>query len=331
MNKELGKLEANSDVINREPKTLLIGYGWVGQYVHKYFTQADIFTPSRGLLLHKLHDGVNLHRSRTNKTHPDLEDYVHYEPFERDKFKSLDKGYNGLEQVERWEIAFISTPSPMKEDGSCDTSFVEEAVKNWAPFVDLFICRSTVTPGTCDRLSEKYNTRVVMQPEYVGETLDHPFIKPHSDPFIILGGKPEDTKKAGEAWMRVLHANATIRQVTTLTAEICKYMENSFLGIKVLFVNEFRQLAEAVGVDFLELREAWLEDPRVGRSHSMAYKDNPGFSGKCLPKDLNSIAHYARTKANSPLRLMEAALEINADMRKDCKNSVPLLPILDKK
>ena len=320
MNKEFGKPEANSDVLNREPKTLLIGFGWVGQYVHKYFTQADIVTPSRGLLLRRLFD-------ETGKADfPDLPNYTRYLNFDKDGFKSLEKGYNGAEQTERWEIAFISTPSPMREDGSCDTSFVEEAVKNWAPFVDLFICRSTVTPGTCDRLSEKYNTRVVMQPEYVGETLDHPFIKPHSDPFIILGGKPEDTKKAGEAWMKVLHANATIRQVTALTAELCKYMENSFLGVKVLFVNEFRQLAEMVGVDFLELREAWLEDPRIGRSHSMAYKENPGFSGKCLPKDLNSIAHYARTKAISPLRLIEAALEINADMRKDCKNSVPLLP-----
>lgn len=319
MNKQFGKPESHSDVLNKEPKTLLIGFGWVGQFVHEYFTQADIWTPSRGLLLRRI-DANHLN------SYPDLPEYGRFEVFDKYGFKALEKGFNGAEQTERWDIAFVSTPSPMKEDGSCDTSMVEDAVKNWAPFVDLFIIRSTVTPGTCDRLAQTYNTRVVMQPEYVGETLGHPNTEPVRDPFVILGGKPEDTQIAANAWMRVLNANAKIRQVSALTAELCKYMENCFLGVKVLFVNEFRALAEQVGVDFLQLREAWLDDPRIGRSHSMAYKDNPGFSGKCLPKDLNSIAHYARTKAISPLRLIEAALEINADMRKDCKNSVPLLP-----
>lgn len=324
MSKQFGKPESHSDVLNREPKTLLIGYGWVGQFVHKYFTQADIYTPSRGLLLRRLF--VDLESG-----YPDLPEYGLYEAFQRDGFKSLVKGYNeATKETERWDIAFISTPSPMKPDGSCDTSFVEEAVKNWSPFVDLFIMRSTVTPGTCDYLSEKYNTRVVMQPEYVGETLGHPNTEPVRDPFIILGGKPEDTQKAADAWSRVLNANCKLRQVSALTAELCKYMENCFLGVKVLFVNEFRQLAEAMGVDFLQLREAWLDDPRIGRSHSMAYKENPGFSGKCLPKDLNSIVHYSKTK-KAPLKLIESALQINSEMRKECKNTVPLLPYNDEK
>lgn len=324
MTNKLGKPESHSDVLNKHPKTLLIGYGWVGQFVHKYFVEADIYTPSRGLLLRRISEET--HRSRTNKSYPDLENYVYFEPFEKFGFKSLEKGFNGLEQQERWEIAFISTPSPMKEDGSCDVSFVEEAVKNWAPYVDTFVVRSTVPPGTCDRLAIEYNVDVVFQPEYVGETLGHPLLEPVRDPFIILGGEPYDTAIVAAAWSKVLHANCRIRQVSSETAELCKYMENSFLGLKVLFVNEFRELAETLGVDFLTLREAWLDDPRIGRSHSMAYKENPGFSGKCLPKDLNAIAHFARESAGTPLKLIEAALEINAEMRKDASNTVPLLP-----
>lgn len=319
MSNKLGKPESHSDVLNREPKTLLIGFGWVGQFVHKYFTQADIWTPSRGLLLRRI-------TANHLNSYPDLPEYGRFEPFDKKGFASLEKGFNGSEQQERWDTAFISVPTPMREDGSCDTSFVEDAVKNWAPFVDLFIIRSTVTPGTTDRLMKKYNTRIVFQPEYVGETLGHPLAEPARDTFIILGGEKQDTQKAADAWSRVLNANCRLRQTTALTAELCKYMENSFLGIKVLFVNEFRHLAETLGVDFLELREAWLDDPRIGRSHSMAYKENPGFSGKCLPKDLNAITHFARTKAIAPLSLIEAALKINAEMRKDCKNTVPLLP-----
>jgi len=326
MNNELGKPEANSDVLNREPKTLLIGYGWVGQFVHKYFTQADVYSPSRGLLLSREKEGAV-----QRYEFPDLPNHSHYEPFDRDKFASLEKGYNEAEQQERWEVAFISTPTPMQPNGYCDTSIVEKAVKEWAPYVDLFIVRSTVPPGTCDWLAQTYKTRVVFQPEYVGETLGHPNTEVIRDPFVILGGKPEDTKAAARAWSKVLHPNARIRQVSSETAELCKYMENCFLGVKVLFVNEFRQLAENMGVDFLELREAWLDDPRIGRSHTFAYKENPGFSGKCLPKDLNAIAVFAREFGKSPLKLIEAALQINAEMRKDVKNSVPLLPNQVKK
>lgn len=319
MNK-LGKPEPHSDVLNKEPKTLLIGYGWVGQFVHKYFTQADVWTPSRGLLLRRL--------SANQETgFPDMEGMAIYEPYQKDGAASLRKGYNGAEQTEHWDVAFISTPSPMLPDGSCDTSMVEQSVDRWHEFVDLFIIRSTITPETTEKLQAKYpDNKFAMQPEYLGETLGHPLFALDYQTFIIVGGNKASTQKAADVWSRVLHPGARIRQLSTSkTAEYCKYMENCFLAAKVIFVNDWARLCRATGVDFLELREAWLDDPRIGRSHTFAYEDNPGFSGKCLPKDLNSIAHYAREQG-SPLELVEALLEINARMRKDVKNSVPLLP-----
>lgn len=283
----LGKPKANSDVLNKEPKTLLIGYGWVGQFVHKYFTHADIWTPSRGL----------------------IQDDEHSSP--------------------PYDVAFISTPSPMREDGSCDTSIVEQAVETWHDKVKLFIIRSTIEPETTEKLQKKYpNCLFAMQPEYLGETLGHPLFQLDYQTFIILGGTKEATAEAARIWSRVLHPGARIRQLTSAkTAEFCKYMENCFLAVKVLFVNDWDRLCRATGdVDFLELREAWLDDPRIGRSHTFAYKDNPGFSGKCLPKDLNAIAHYARHVVGQPLELVEAVLEINAKMREHIPTSVPLLP-----
>lgn len=287
-NKEFGKPEPNSEVLNKHPKTILLGYGWVGQYVHKYFTEADIYSPETG--------------------------HVH-----ADNTPVVDNP--------NYEIGFIGVPSPMNDDGSCDVSFVDAVVCRWHAKVKLFIVRSTVTPGTIERLEKEHpNNMFVMQPEYVGETLGHPLIEVNRQTFIILGGKKEATQKAAEAWARVLHSGSTIRQTTALTAEFCKYMENCFLATKVLFVNDWARLCRKSGVDYLELREAWLDDPRIGRSHTFAYEDNPGFSGKCLPKDLNSIAHYARNVAGQPLELIEAVLEINARMRQDIKGEIPLLP-----
>lgn len=293
-NNKLGKPSPHSDVLNKEPKTLLIGYGWVGQFVHKYFTQADVWTPSLGLCDK---DGKNY--IAQNKDYPI-----------------------------GWDVAFISTPSPMKDTGQCDTSYVESAVSKWHKRVKLFIIRSTIEPRTTEKLAEKYpDTMFAMQPEYLGETLGHPLYALDYQTFIILGGKKEHTKYAAEAWSRVLHPGSRIIQLSSSkTAEFCKYMENCYLATKVIFVNDWARLARADGVDFLELREAWLEDPRIERSHTFAYENNPGFSGKCLPKDLNAIAYYARHIVGQPLELVEALLEINARMRKDAHNSVPLLP-----
>jgi UDPglucose 6-dehydrogenase len=295
-NKVLGVPEPHSDVINKHPTTLLIGYGWVGQFVHKYFTEADYcFINDNGNLQVNFSDGSPM---------------------------------PNLATVQRkWEIGFVGVPTPMNPDGSCDTSYVEKSVESWHDKVHLFIIRSTVTPGTIDKLASKYpENEFVMQPEYVGETLGHPLTEVNRQTFIILGGEKSATTKAAEAWARVLHPASKIRQTTALTAEFCKYMENCFLATKVLFVNDWARLARKMGVDFMDLREAWLDDPRIGRSHTFAYEENPGFSGKCLPKDLNSIAHYARNTANQPLELIESVLEINAKMRKDIKTTVPLLP-----
>lgn len=297
--KILGKPSSHSDVLNKHLKTLLIGYGWVGQQCHKYFPESHWYTPGEGL-------------------HTPADAYIGSQSFEDLEFQ-LPQNY--------YEVAFISVPSPMKADGSCDVSYVDSVVEQWHNHVKLFIVRSTVTPGTIDRLQSQYpNNLFVMQPEYVGETLAHPHLDVNRQTFIILGGKKEATEMAAYAWSLVLHANSRIRQITGLAAELCKYMENSFLGTKVIFVNEFRALAESMGVDFNELREAWLDDDRVGRSHSFAYKANPGFSGKCLPKDINSIVHYARTTAQSPLKLMEAVLNINAEMREDVPTTEHLMP-----
>lgn len=298
----MGKPESHSDVINKQPSCLLLGYGWVGQHVHKYFTEAEYYTPNLGL---RDKQGRQLNLPWNSP---------HTEQILKDK-KVI------------WDVAFISTPSPMNPDGSCDTSFVENAVETWHKYVGLFICRSTVTPGTCEALAKKYNTMVVMQPEYIGETLGHPMLEPdRHNPVVILGGSTKlATNLAAKYWALVLHADAVIHKVDALTAEFCKYMENCYLATKVMFVNDWARLCEAAGVDYMDLREVWLADPRIGRSHTLVYENNPGFSGKCLPKDLNSIAHYARN-LGQPLELVEFLLQMNAKMREGIPTTVPLLP-----
>jgi UDPglucose 6-dehydrogenase len=81
-------------------------------------------------------------------------------------------------------------------------------------------------------------------------------------------------------------------------------MENTFLATKVAFVGQFYRLAEALGVDFHVLREVWLADSRIGRSHS-AVLGSPGFAGVCLPKDLAAIIDVGLRK-NVDVNLLRA-------------------------
>lgn len=85
-------------------------------------------------------------------------------------------------------------------------------------------------------------------------------------------------------------------------------MENCFLATKVAFVNQFHDIALAFEVEFAELREMWLADPRIGASHTMVSEER-GFRGRCLPKDLAALIAAMRPLGGAPL--LEAVLSYN--------------------
>ena len=210
------------------------------------------------------------------------------------------------------DVVFICVPTPMADDGHCDTSIVEEAVA-WVQ-APLLIIRSTVAPGTTDRLRERYNKHIVFQPEYLGETTAHVFGNMAERSFVVLGGTPEDVSQAADFYKHYYNAMVRFYFGDAVTAEVCKYMENAFYAVKVTFMNEFFDIARVHGVDFNQLRELWLADPRISRDHTFVYPDDRGFSGKCLPKDCNAIVHSCRQKDYEP-KLMATTLKINEDFQ----------------
>lgn len=87
-----------------------------------------------------------------------------------------------------------------------------------------------------------------------------------------------------------------IAKIDSDTAEMAKYMENAFYATKVTFCNEMYDIATAYNIDYDLLREIWLMDPRINRSHTFVYKDNRGYGGSCLPKDICSLKYKAEKK-----------------------------------
>lgn len=212
------------------------------------------------------------------------------------------------------DIVFVCVPTPSLADGHCDTSVVEQVV-GWI-CSPLIVIRSTVALGTTERLARETGKRIVFQPEYgPGETPDHPFASPSSAGWVILGGERRDTVEVADLYKQAFNAELVIQQTTATTAELCKYMENAFLATKVAFCNEFYDIAEATSVDYNELRELWLLDPRMGRSHTFVYPDDRGFGGKCLPKDMRAIVASAAELLGGPPILLQSVVDSNAAIR----------------
>ncbi|MBN1341433.1 MAG: hypothetical protein JXQ73_02070 [Phycisphaerae bacterium] len=218
--------------------------------------------------------------------------------------------------VNACDVAFVCVPTPMGSDKACDTSSVEEVVA-WVQ-TPLIIIRSTITPGTTDRLRAQHNKRIVFQPEYSGETTAHVFTNEASMPFIVLGGTPEDRSAAADFYKHYYNAMVRFFFCDAMTAEVAKYMENAFYAVKVTFVNEFFDIAQAHGVDFNILREIWLADTRISRDHTFVFPKARGFSGKCLTKDVNAIVQ-ACLRRGCDTKLLQATLDINEEFLKHNK------------
>lgn len=219
------------------------------------------------------------------------------------------KGIGSIKEINECDFAFVCVPTPMAEDGHCDTSIVDNVLE-WLSPKKVIIIRSTVPVGYTYKKGYLLHKRIVFQPEYYGETVAHPFADPHNRQWVTLGGSIGNTAMVAELYQTVFTSELIINQVDSNTAELAKYMENSFYSTKVTFCNQFYDLAVALGVDYNKLRETWLLDPRISRSHTFVYPDNRGYGGSCLPKDTAAIVYQA-DKIGVDMSVLKAVEETN--------------------
>lgn len=212
----------------------------------------------------------------------------------------------GFVHKEKADIAFICVPTPLKDD-YLDTSIVEQVIRDAEE--DLIIVRSTVMPGTCDKYDGMKN--IVFMPEYLGETVNHPMTDQKTRPFLIVGGRDENRRKAIELFQTVYNANVSIRQLSNLEAEIVKLSENRAIAFKVAQCQELYDVCQKAGVDYYTIREAvYGDDPRFNLWFSFVYPDKRGFNSKCIPKDVYGWASWAESLGYDP-QITKAILERN--------------------
>jgi len=194
-------------------------------------------------------------------------------------------------------FTIICVDSPTRQDGSCNITNVQEAVMR-VPNNHILL-KSTVPPGTTSELMDLSGKEICFSPEYIAENprTSTPWgADPTQVPFMIIGGHPHSRNYLLRYLMPIIGANKTVLECSATEAEIIKYMENTYLAMKVAFVNEYFDLCSKFEANWHLVREGWLLDPRVNRSHTAVYEDSRGFGGKCLPKDLSAIIHVAQSR-----------------------------------
>jgi UDPglucose 6-dehydrogenase len=251
--------------------------------------------------------------------HYELEIYDKY-----DEDKSTCESLRDL--VGKCEVMFVCVPTPMNNDGSCHTGIVEEVVSEINEIVletesypyhikPIVVIKSTVPPGTTDRLhSKSRGLDVIFNPEFLTEANFLDDFKNQTR--IILGGTRKGTNILRQVYSKVF-PHATIVKTGSKTAEMVKYFINCFLGTKVSFANEMKQICGALDIDFDKVVEYATYDERLGKSHwAVPGPDGDfGFGGHCLPKDLNSLISVAQELGLEPI-LLETVGWVNDKVRK---------------
>ena len=244
--------------------------------------------------------------------------------YEVDTF-DLDESKRDVDYIEdiidRNDIIFVCVPTPMKKDGSCDTSIVEGVVGELNALAltrqcsdRIIVIKSTIPPGTTERLDKECEfISIIFNPEFLTEANYLEDFKNQNR--IILGGKRPATTKVKQVYSKVLPKTKVIKTGST-HAEMVKYFTNTFLATKVSFANEMYQICGRLGIDYDKVVEYATYDERLGKSHWVVPGPDGhyGFGGSCFPKDINALIQLGLELDMTP-EVLIAAWHTNLHMR----------------
>lgn len=218
------------------------------------------------------------------------------------------KGY--FDDINKADIIFVAVPTPSNPDGSCNVSIVESAL-NSIRDGKIVVIKSTVVPGTVERLQKKHkNKRLIFNPEFLTEAqawID--FISPDRQIVAPTSGSISDAYEVlsllpKRHFIRPWTSDYSKKSVHATEAELGKYASNVFGYMKVIFGNILADVCEAtslklnqegvpVKVDYENIREIISADLRIGPSWlNVEHGNYCGAGGYCFPKDMDAFISF---------------------------------------
>ncbi len=220
-------------------------------------------------------------------------------------------------------IVFIAVGTPSKDDGSADLYYVEEVAKAIARNLNgykVIVTKSTVPVGTGRKIQKIIREEngngskgvfdIASNPEFLREgSAIEDFLRPNR---MVIGADSPQAVAILQDLYRPLYLIETPFVITTIeAAELIKYASNSFLAMKISFMNELANLGEALGVDVHVVAKAMGLDQRIGPKF---LHPGPGFGGSCFPKDTLALVQIAK-EHGSRTRLIETVIEVNEQQK----------------
>jgi UDPglucose 6-dehydrogenase len=239
------------------------------------------------------------------------------------------------EGVQKSDVIFIAVPTPPLPDGSVDLSFIERVARDTATAMNdykIIVDKSTVPVKTGEKVAEtikrycaaKVDFDVVSNPEFLREGFAvGDLMKP--DRIVIGTRSPRPVAKMKEIYAPF---NAPIIVTDINSAELIKHASNSFLALKISYINAIAAVCENTGANVQEVAAGLGMDERIGRRFLNA---GLGFGGSCFPKDLSAFIKIAE-QVGYDFRLLKEVQRINADqMDRFVKKIIDTLWVLKAK
>lgn len=209
------------------------------------------------------------------------------------------------------DLFFICVQTPQLEDGTCDTRYVEAALSDVGGTAKpgaLAVIKSTVPPGTLERFKSALNrsdVRVAVNPEFLREgTSVNDFFHPYRT--VVGVERHEDADLLREVYRFI---DAPFLAMNIPSAQMVKYASNTMLALRLSYINEIANIAQATGGHIKDIEQAVGMDPRIG---SDFLRSGAGFGGSCFPKDVLAL-HVAGVEAGYTARLIAPIIDINND------------------
>jgi UDPglucose 6-dehydrogenase len=229
---------------------------------------------------------------------------------------------NLKEAVEQCLVIFVSVGTPPNPDGSPNLSFIWEVADEIAESMNgykLIVNKSTVPVGTgekmktriAEKMKNKYKFSIASNPEFLreGSAIDD-FMRPDR---VVIGAEDSEAQAIMKDLYSPLYLIETPFVITSLkSAELIKYAANSYLAMRVSYINEIANICEKVGADAHQVAMGMGLDNRIGKKF---LHPGPGYGGSCFPKDTRAFLQLAEDYKYD-FQIMKAVIDVNEKQKK---------------
>lgn len=223
------------------------------------------------------------------------------------------------EGIKNAQVIFLALPTPPGEDGSADLKYILGVAKELGALIEqgdykVIIDKSTVPVGTAEKVRQALMSNggiegtfdIVSNPEFLREGVAvEDFMKPDR---VVIGTSSEKAKIIlSELYAPFVRQGNPVIYMDEKSAELTKYAANSFLAMKITFMNEIAQLCELLGADVDMVRRGIGSDERIGKRFLFP---GIGYGGSCFPKDVQALTKSS-TEVGYNFKILEAVMNVN--------------------